>query len=259
LKHNYFVSIITALVYIFLIGPLFIIAGASFGTEEYLQFPPKGFTLHWFQNILEVGNFLPACAVSIEIAILATVIALLIGVPSAYAFSRFSFPGKKVMNIIFQSPILVPGIVMGFILMRYIIVQFNLPVLLSLLVGHTLLVIPYVMRNVCASLSNFDPSVEEAAMSLGANRAVVICRIVLPNIKSGILAACILSIVNSFNNVPLSVFLSGPGVTTLPISMLNYVEYHFDPTVAALSTVLMLVTVVIMLIVDKTLGLKSIA
>ena len=258
-RHHTLVTAITVLVYLFLVGPLVVIVGASFGTKKFLQFPPDGFTLAWFSNILKVGDFVPACVMSLEIAVLATVLALLLGVPAAYAYSRGRFRGRGALDVVFQSPVLVPGIVMGFVIMRYVIVQFDLPVFLSLLVGHTLLVVPYVMRNVASALSNVDVAVEEAALSLGASRAQVLTRVVLPNIRTGVLAACVLSVINSFNNVPLSVFLSGPGVVTLPVSMLNYVEYHFDPTVAALSTVLMLVTVGVMAVVNKTLGLDKIA
>lgn len=258
-KRHTFVAIVTAVVYLFLVGPLVVIVGASFGPENYLEFPPSGFTLDWYANILKVGDFVDSAVMSLEIALLATVLALLIGVPAAYAYSRHRFPGRSAVNMIFQSPVLVPGIVMGFIIMRYVIVAFDLPVFVSLLVGHTLLCVPYIMRNVASALTNVDESMEEAALSLGASRARTLVSIVLPNIKSGVLAACILSVINSFNNVPLSVFLTGPGVTMLPMAMLNYVGYHFDPTVAALSTVFMLVTVAIMAVVDKTLGLDKIS
>ncbi len=253
------VAILSTVVYLFLVGPLVVIVGSSFGTQEYLQFPPTGFTTRWYENILNVGNFVSACEMSLEIAIIATVVAMLIGVPAAYAYSRNRFPGRGVINMIFQSPVLVPGIVMGFMLMRYVVVIFNLPVFASLLIGHILLCIPYIMRNVASALTNVDESMEEASLSLGATRWQMLTGIVLPNIKSGVLAACILSVINSFNNVPLSVFLSGPGTTLLPIAMLNYVEYHFDPTVAALSTVLMIITMAIMYVVDKTLGLDKIS
>lgn len=259
MKKHVFVTALTVLVYLFLLGPLVVIAGASFGTKAYLQFPPSGFTLDWFANVFKVADFTSALWMSTVIAVLATVIAMLVGVPAAYAYSRHKFPGRGAVNVIFQSPVLIPGVVMGFVIMRYIIVQFSLPVFASLLVGHTLLVIPYIMRNVAAALTNIDESVEEAALSLGASRVAMLTKIVLPNIKSGVLAACVLSVINSFNNVPLSVFLTGPGVTMLPTAMLNYVEYHFDPTVAALSTLLMVVTMAIMLVVDKTLGLDKIA
>lgn len=258
-NRHVFIVILTTLVYIFLVGPLIVIVCSSFGTKSYLQFPPEGFTLDWYANILKVGDFVKALQMSLEIALLATLIAMLIGVPAAYAYSRYRFPGRQILNVIFQSPVLVPGIVMGFALFRYLISIFDLPVFPSMLIGHTLLCIPYIMRNVASALTNIDSSMEEAALSLGASRSRMLVTIVLPNIKSGVLAACVLAIINSFNNVPLSVFLSGPGTVMLPVAMLNYVEYHFDPTVAALSSVMMLATMIIMYIVDKTLGLDKIS
>lgn len=258
MKHNKLITLITILVYLFLLGPLFIIVAASFSTDEFLNFPPHGFTLHWFYNAFQVSDFMLTLKNSVIIALVATLLALLIGVPATYAMSRYHFRGKDALNAIFLSPVLVPSIVLGFVLMKYITVELSLPIFESLLIGHTILVIPYVIRVVSSSLSNFDYSVEEAAMSLGATRIYSFFRIVLPNIGSGIMAACILSVVNSFNNVPLSVFLTGPGVSTLPIKMLSYVEYHFDPTIAALSSMLMVVTILLMAFVEKTLGLRSI-
>ena len=137
-------------------------------------------------------------------------------------------------------------------------VQYNLAVIPSLLIGHTLLSIPYIMRVVTSSLANFDFAVEEAACSLGATRPYTFFHIVLPNIKSGIASACIMAIINSFNNVSLSAFLTGPGVNMLPIEIMGYVEYHFDPTIAALATIMMVATLGVMLLIEKTLGLQSV-
>lgn len=258
LKHK-FVLVITILAYIFLVAPLVIIMGSSVGENKFLQFPPQGFTLHWFENVFKVQDFVTTCVISLEVALISTAIALVIGVAAAYAITRYNFKCKSAIDLILQSPVLIPGIVLGFAVLRYIVNLLNTPVFISLVIGHTLLVIPYVIRNVSAALNNLDSSIEEAAASLGSSHANTMITVVLPNIKSGIISACVLSIINSFNNVPLSVFLTGPGVTTLPIKMLGYVEYNFDPTVAALSTMLMLVTIVIMFVVEKVVGLKAIA
>lgn len=153
---------------------------------------------------------------------------------------------------------LIPCIVLGFVMLRYVVNQYKLPVIPSLLIGHTLLSIPYIMRVVTSSLANFDFAIEEAACSLGATRQYTFFSIVLPNIKSGIASACIMAIINSFNNVSLSAFLTGPGVNMLPIEIMSYVEYHFDPTIAALATIMMVTTLGVMLLIEKTLGLQSV-
>lgn len=256
---NKLIVLITFLAYIFLIGPLVVIVVSAFGDNKFLEFPPSGFTIEWFINVFHVGNFVDSCIISAKIAFLSTVLAVLIGVPAAYAITRYDFPFKKIIKMFLDSPILIPGIVLGFTIFRYIVQVLNTPIFTSLLIGHTFLVIPYVLRNVSATIISLDVAIEEAAWSLGASHLKTLAVIVLPNIKSGIVAACILSVVNSFNNVPIATFLTGPGVSTLPMRMLAYVEYNYDPTVAALSTMLMMVTILIMVVVDKSLGLDSIS
>ena len=243
-KHHITLGVITFLVYVFLIGPLLIIMASSFGEQNALVFPGKGFTLKWYQQVFQMRSFINSAVLSIEIALAATAIALLLGVPAAYAMNRYRFPGKNLIKTMFLSPVLIPCIVLGFIMLRYVISRWNLSVIPSLLIGHTLLSIPYVM--------------EEAAGSLGAARGYTFFHIVLPNIKSGIASACVMAVINSFNNVSLSTFLTAPGITMLPIEIMGYVEYHFDPTIAALATIMMLVTLGVMLLIEKTLGLQSV-
>ena len=184
--------------------------------------------------------------------------ALLFGLPAAYALNRYRFKRKELIKSLFLSPVLIPVIVLGFVMLRYVVNRFKLPALPSLLIGHTILSIPYVMRVVTSSLANFDFSMEEAARILGAGNVYTFFHILLPNIKSGIVSACIMAIINSFNNVSLSAFLTSAGVSMLPIEMMAYVEYHFDPTIAALATLLMVITLGVMLVIEKTLGLKSV-
>lgn len=249
---------ITILVYIFLVGPLLVIVAASFSDTTYLKFPGEGFTLRWYEQILKVKSFGSAAKYSIIVAIAATLIALMLGLPAAYALNRYRFKGKEAIKWLFLSPVLIPVIVLGFVMLRYVVNRYRLPALQSLLIGHTILSIPYVMRVVTSSLANFDFATEEAARILGAGQLYTFFHIVLPNIKSGIASACIMAVINSFNNVSLSAFLTSAGVTMLPIEMMAYVEYHFDPTIAALASLLMAVTLVVMLVIEKTLGLKSV-
>jgi len=258
MKKSKSLLIVTLLVYIFLIGPLLVIMAASFSNTNYLKFPGEGFTLRWYEQILQVKTFGSAAKYSIIIAIAATGLALLLGMPAAYALNRYRFKGKEAIKGLFLSPVLIPVIVLGFVMLRYVVNRFQLPALPSLLIGHTILSIPYVMRVVTSSLANFDFSMEEAARILGAGNAYTFFHILLPNIKSGIVSACIMSIINSFNNVSLSAFLTSAGVSVLPIEMMAYVEYHFDPTIAALATLLMVITLGVMLIIEKTLGLQSV-
>jgi putative spermidine/putrescine transport system permease protein len=255
-ERNIGLALFASLVYVFLLGPLVIIAMTSFEPGSVLKFPPEGFTFTWYQNIFEVEMFLKTFQTSILVSFAGNILALLIGIPAAYALSRYEFKGKVVLNTIFISPIIIPGTVLGFSFLKYIIATYQLPIYIGLFIGHTILMLPFIIRVIASSLSNFDFSIEEAAVSLGAGKLETFFKVVLPNIRSGIIAAVIIAFLESFNNVDISVFLTGPGISTLPIQMLTYVENFFDPTIASLSVLLMILTGVLMFLIERLLGLS---
>ncbi|MBP3041233.1 ABC transporter permease [Bacillaceae bacterium Marseille-Q3522] len=255
-KNNLGLALFTFLVFLFLLGPLLIISITSFEAGSILKFPPDDYSFKWYQNIFDVSMFLTTFQTSIIVSLAGNLLALLLGIPAAYALSRFDFKGKAILNAIFVSPILIPGIVLGFTFLRYIVVTFQLPVYAGLLIGHTIIMLPFIIRVVSSSLANFDFSVEEAAISLGASKLGTFFKIVIPNIRSGILAAVMIAFLESFNNVDISVFMTGPGVSTLPIQMLVYVQNYFDPTIAAISVLLMFITAFFMFMVERLMGLS---
>ena len=149
------------------------------------------------------------------------------------------------------------SLVIGFALLRFFIYVSNIPISAGLYLGHTAILLPYTVRVVSASLRNFDLFVEEAAISLGASRFFAFVSVILPNIQAGVVDAFILAFITSFNNVPVSLFLTGPGVATLPIQMLVYMEYYFDPTIAALSSIIIVITVFIVQTAERLLGISQ--
>ncbi|ASR45446.1 MULTISPECIES: ABC transporter permease [Paenibacillus] len=255
-EKHYGLGFFSLLVFIFLLGPLLIISVTSFEPGTVLKFPPQGFSLRWYENIFEVDLFMSTFKTSIVVSLLGNIMALLIGMPAAYALSRFSFRGKDALNALFLSPLLIPGIVLGFTLLRYLIIVYHLPVYAGLLIGHTVIMLPFIIRVIASSLSNFDFAIEEAALSLGAGRLETFFKVVLPNIRSGIIAAILIAFLESFNNVDISVFMTGPGFSTLPIQMLTYVENYFDPTIAAISVMLMILTGILMFLIERLMGLS---
>lgn len=252
-------SMIAILVFAFLFLPLILIVVTSFGTAAAIQFPIKGFTLDWYANALSLSTMMDSFKLSLLVGILATVLALIVGVPASYALARYSVKGNQMIKSFFLSPTVIPGIVVGYTLFQFIVVALGLPVFQGLLIGHFLISLPYIIRVVGSSMDQLDYSMEEAAWTLGCTRFRAFIKIVLPNVSSGIFAAFMLAFVNSFNNVPVSMFLSGPGVTMLPTNLLSYMEYNYDPTVSAISVMLMLLTMGLMYLIEKTLGLASIA
>jgi putative spermidine/putrescine transport system permease protein len=251
--------VFAVLVYIFLAGPLIIVLGASVSDTTYLTFPPQGLSLRWFENIFEISAFRRTIVTSLELALLATGLALLIGLPAAYALNRHRVQLPSWLSTVFVLPILVPEIVFGFSLLKSVAVGASAPIFIALLIGHTLIVLPYCVRVISASLASFDFSIEEAAISLGSPPLKTFFTIVLPNVRSGVIAAFILAFITSINDVSTSLFLTGPGISTLPIQILAHVEQFFDPTIASVSVLLMLLTIAVMAIVERTLGLTFLA
>jgi putative spermidine/putrescine transport system permease protein len=253
-SRSLFSPLILFLLLVFLIGPFAIIVTASFSAGETLAFPPQGLSLRWIVKVFTIDSFRSSFAMSMMLAIGGTLFALILGVPAAYALSRYKLPFGEAIRTIVSAPIIVPGIIVGLAVLRYLVVPFAFSITVALFFAHTALVLPYAVRVVSASLGNLRADIEEAAVLLGSSRVGAFFRVVLPNIRGGVLAAFILGFVTSFNQVPVSLFLSGPGVQTLPINMLGYMETTYDPSVAALSALLAFLSVGIVFVAERFLG-----
>jgi putative spermidine/putrescine transport system permease protein len=253
-SRSFFSPLILFLLLVFLIGPFVIIVTASFSAGETLSFPPQGLSLRWIVKVFTIDSFRSSFAMSMMLAIGGTLFALILGVPAAYALSRYKLPFGETIRTIVSAPIIVPGIIVGLAVLRYLVVPFAFSITVALFFAHTALVLPYAVRVVSASLGNLRADIEEAAVLLGSSRVGAFFRVVLPNIRGGVLAAFILGFVTSFNQVPVSLFLSGPGVQTLPINMLGYMETTYDPSVAALSALLAFLSVGIVFVAERFLG-----
>lgn len=257
MKRSKLLILVTAAMFIFLIGPFIVIIISSFSSDAVMRFPPKGFSLQWYEKVLNIEMFRTTFVLSLKTGLLATLTALVLGIPVAYTNVKYRYPGKAALEVFFSSPAIVPGLVIGFSLLRFFIYVTQVPVMLGLYLGHTAILFPYTVRVVSASLRNFDQGIEEAAVSLGSSPLHAFFAVVFPNIRSGVAAAFILAFITSFNNVPISLFLTGPGVATLPIQMLIYMEYYFDPTISALSSIIILITVLIVQGAEKLLGISK--
>jgi putative spermidine/putrescine transport system permease protein len=257
MKHSKVIIVITAAVFIFLIGPFVMVFLTSIGSDSIMRFPPKGFTLAWYAKALSIRMFRTTFWISLRVGAAATATAMLLGVPVAYANVRYRYWGKAAVELLFSSPAIVPGMIVGFALLRYFVFMSNISIAVGLYLGHTAILLPYTVRVVSASLRNLDAAIEEAAVSLGSHPVFAFFSVVLPNIQGGLVAAFILAFITSFNDVPVSLFLTGPGVATLPIQMLSYMEYYYDPTITALSSILIVITIIIVQSAEKLLGISK--
>lgn len=241
----------------YILTPLFFVTWLAFFRQEIPSFPPEGYSLRWFVAIAGNDRFISGFLLSMQVGVIATLIGLAVGVPAALCLTRFRFKGREALNSLLLLPLVVPGVVLGTALYVFHVeteIHTGIPILGSLgglIAGHVLVVIPWCVRLVTASLAGFDRTIEEAAQSLGADRWTTFRRITLPAILPGVVAASLFGFVSSFGNLEMSLFLVGPGRTTLPIAILQYLEWKIDPTIAAVSVLQILLIAAAMLVTDR--------
>lgn len=237
--------------------PVFFVTWLAFFSQEIPSFPPEGYSFKWFRAVPGNDRFVSGFLLSLQVGITATLIGLALGVPAALRLARSKFAGREAISSLLLLPLVVPGIVLGIALyVFHVEAEINtgfqvLGSLGGLIAGHVLIVIPWTVRLVTASLANLDLSIEEAAQSLGANKLTTFWRITLPSILPGIVAAALFGFVSSFGNLEMSLFIVGPGRTTLPIAILQYLEWKIDPTIAAVSVLQIIFIGTAMLITDR--------
>jgi putative spermidine/putrescine transport system permease protein len=243
------------LVLLFLALPVLIVIPLAFSTDASLIFPPRGFSLKWFANILERPEFASAFRVSATVAVVATSISLVVGTLAALAFVRYRFPGRDTLLLVFMTPLIFPAIVLAAALALVLSPLGLLRSIAGLVCAHVVLTLPYMLRTAIATLSEIDRSLEEAAQTLGANRWRTFRHVTLPLLRPGLLAGITFSLIISFDEFTVSMFLVGPGLMTLPLEMYNYSEFTLDPTLAAISTILLGLTTIAIVVIEKLVGL----
>lgn len=245
-----------ALVYLFLWLPIVVIAFVSFDTSTYMRFPPEGFSLDPYLQVFRTPEFRSGIVASLVIAALATIVTLGIAVAAALVFTRQTFRGAQLMQSFFLSPLMVPNIILGLAMLLMFAPIGITDSYLGLVLAHLVVVLPYALRTIMVTLSTTDASSEDAARVLGANRVQVFLRVTLPLIRPGLLAGGILAFLVSFDETVISLFLTGFNVTTLPVALLDHMETQAGPEVAALSVILILFSMLLMLIVERVVGLS---
>lgn len=242
--------VVVAIILCYLIFPVFIVVPVSFSSAKYLQFPPPGWSLQWYQNYLERPGWVPATFVSIRVAVITTILATTLGTAASLALVRGRFPGKSAINSFIVSPLVVPGIIVA-IGIYFFYAQVKLvgsP--LGLALAHTALALPFVVTNVTATLHGFDERLEYAAMNLGANRWQTFWRVTLPIIRPGVFAGALFAFITSFDELIVALFVSGTGAVTLPRKMWDSLRQEIDPTIAAVSSVLIAISVLLLFTVE---------
>ena len=245
-------------VYVFLLLPILIVVLASFSTTTYLTFPPKGLTLDWYAKALSQDQYVDGFRYSLVLALVTVAISAVIGVMASLALMRYRFPGKELVNSFIMSPLIFPLVIIGIALLQFFSTLHMAGSFFGLVVGHVIITFPYMIRTVSASLYRFDETLEEAARTLGASRMKTFFHITLPLIRPGIVAGAMFVFIVSFDNVPVSIFLQGVKSSTLPVVIFSYIEYGFDPTIAAISTILICLTALVIFVTERWVGVSKI-
>jgi len=240
-----------------LLLPMAVVMIVSFDTGPILRFPPQDFSFERYEAILELDGFLDSVALSLKVASMVVGIDLLLGIPAAISLVRGRFSGKSFIHGFLQSPMMIPGIVVGISLLFYVsYIGQNVSVLLMTL-SHVVITLPFVFATIYARMQTADIDLEEAAKDLGANRWQVLRHIMIPHLLPSIIGGSALAFLLSMDNLPTSLFTAPIIDVPMPIYLFRIMIYHINPIVAPIATIQILLTLFILLVAGRTVGIAG--
>jgi mannopine transport system permease protein len=250
-------GLFAGIVFVFLVVPTLMTVPMSFTDTRYLVFPPKGFTLHWYGQFLASEDWKRPVLLSLGLACLSSIVSLILGFMASLALVRGVLPGRRFFQIFFISPLMIPVIIIS-VASYGLFAKFGLiGTIPGLVIGHTILCIPFVILVITANLQRFDVSLEMAARNLGANAIQTFMLITAPLIKTGIIAAGVFCFIVSLDELVLTMFLIGTRKMTLPIKIFSQIRFRLDPVVAAASTVFVMAAIAIIVLLTFYSGKKG--
>lgn len=258
MKNNALSLLFHSLVVAFMLAPLVVVCLVAFTPTDTLAVPLADWSLRWFRAVFEHSDLVQSFWNSLAVALFAATLAVLLAVPAALAIARFDFPGRQTLNGLLMSPLIVPHLVLGVAMLRLFALLDVRGSSLWLTLAHVVIVMPYALRLMVAALAGMDRSVEQAAASLGAGRWTVFRRVTLPLMLPGITGGWMLAFINSFDEVTMSIFITSPQTVTLPVRMYMLATESIDPMMAAVSALIVALTAVAMLVLDRLYGLDKV-
>jgi spermidine/putrescine transport system permease protein len=241
---------VAAVVYLFLHLPILVLVVFSFNSSKF-SVDWTGFTLQWYHRLLERPDILRGLKISLIVGAAATVISAVLGTLIALALARHSFRGRRAFEGFLYVPIVTPEIVVGIsLLILFALFKFPLGIT-TITIAHVAFCISFVVVVVLARLEGMDDNLEEAALILGADEITTFWKITVPQLWPGILAGALLAFTMSFDDFVITSFVSGSGSSTLPIVVYGMVRKNVEPSINAISTIILLVTAVLIYLADR--------
>jgi len=239
---------IVVLVMLFLILPVIFIVALSFGSSQWLAFPPPGWTLRWYHEFFADPRWMAAIWTSTKIGILVMILSTTLGLFASFALVRGRFRGREILRAAFLTPMILPVVVFAVALYAFFLKIGLNGTLVGFVIAHTVLALPFAIIPISAALSGFDKSVEDAAILCGANPWEARLRVTFPAIRHGLFAAMVFSFLVSWDEVVIAIFMASPTLQTMPVRIWSSLRQDLSPVVAAASSLLILLTLALMLL-----------
>lgn len=247
---------LAAMSFVLLVAPTIVVIVTSFTSGFSLRFPPPGYSLKWYAALADAWQLQFAALNSLTVALWTAAVSIVLGTAASLAIARSPTLRARILDSLFMSPLVLPALAFGLSALMLFSLA-GIPVSpMTLIIGHVVVCVPYVVRTTVASLAQMDPVLLESSASLGASRLYTFRRVTLPLIRPGILAGGFICFMSSFDNVPVSLFLRDARTDMLPIRMWQDLEGRLDVTIAAASGVLIVVTVALMILMERVAGLS---
>jgi putative spermidine/putrescine transport system permease protein len=248
-------GLLSTIAIVFLVVPTIIVIITSFTASQSLRFPPSGLSLRWYIELLDADQMQRAAWTSLVVAFWTTVISVVLGTAASLGIARSRAPLVRAADVLFMSPLLLPALAFGFAALIFINKLGFTPNIPFLVLGHVIVCVPFVLRTTLASLSQLDPALLDASESLGAGPLLTFRRVTLPLISSGVGAGAFLVFMASFDNVPVSLFLSDERTEVLPIYLWQQIDTNLDVRTAAISGLIVIATLILMVLAERFAGL----
>jgi putative spermidine/putrescine transport system permease protein len=255
-----FVLVAVGVAILYIVAPIIVALAMSFDSRAYLgPFPPTDVSLQYYVRFFTTEEFMRGLGNSLMLATLATVITGITGAMAAIVISEYEFPGKTALSALFLSPLMIPAVVVGFGILMFITSFLGIyNGFTRLLAAHVIITMPYMIRTTIAGLTGIKPSLREVALSLGANERQAFWDVTFPLAKTGIVAGCIFVFATSLDDVAVGLFLYDADSMTLPVVLITYMRANFDLSVAAAAVFLAGITVMLVFVLDRTVGLDKV-